>query len=230
MRFFILTLPLLCLYSQINGQRLEIFELRNYQLKPGHGDQFRNFFDKNFLNQQIEVGVYVFGHFYQKDQPDRFVWFRGFENMKARGKASYSFYGGEAWKNHGAVAVDMMIPKGNLKYLLKPLPDLKNELTNFENRDQLSEAEVVVVHILQAKGLTSDAIAKFIEGKFIDDHKGLLGAFIGDESENSFPIFPIVQDKNIAVVIRSLEDLSQYTPVELKSPIWEIETLILYSE
>jgi hypothetical protein len=78
-----------------------VFELRQYTLKPGQRDVLIELFDCEFVETQEAVGVRVCGQFRDEDHPERFVWIRAFADMKARERGLTSFYGGPAWKLMG---------------------------------------------------------------------------------------------------------------------------------
>ncbi|WP_332663067.1 NIPSNAP family protein, partial [Aeromicrobium sp.] len=60
---------------------IEILELRQYTLKPGTRDGFIERFEREFQDTQEAVGIRVIGTFVDLDDPDRFVWFRGFPSL-----------------------------------------------------------------------------------------------------------------------------------------------------
>lgn len=82
----------------------QIFELRQYTLKPGTRDGFIERFEREFQDTQEAVGIRVLGTFVDLDAPDRFVWFRGFASLDDRATSLAAFYGGPAWARWGADA------------------------------------------------------------------------------------------------------------------------------
>ena len=96
-----------------------VVELRQYTLRGGQREVLVSVFEKNFIESQNELGAHVLGIFRDLDDPDRFVWLRGFENMAARPTALGSFYGGPVWRAHSAVANATMIDSENV-LLLRP--------------------------------------------------------------------------------------------------------------
>ncbi len=55
----------------------------------------------------------VIGQFRDLDDPNRFVWLRGFRDMASRAKGLQDFYGGPVWKAHREVANSAMIDSDN---------------------------------------------------------------------------------------------------------------------
>jgi hypothetical protein len=99
--------------------RYPVVELRQYTLRPGQRDVLIGLFDREFVESQEAAGMAIVGQFRDLDDPDRFVWIRGFASMPARATALASFYGGPVWKQHAAAANATMIDSDNV-LLLRP--------------------------------------------------------------------------------------------------------------
>ncbi len=76
-------------------------------------------FEREFIESQEALGLTLVGQFRDLDNPDRFVWLRGFADMPARAQALKDFYGGPVWKAHREVANETMIDSDNV-LLLRP--------------------------------------------------------------------------------------------------------------
>ncbi|MGN9793235.1 NIPSNAP family protein [Streptomyces sp. OZ13] len=100
--------------------RLTVIELRRYTLRPGRRDELIELFDREFVETQEETGMAVLGQFRDLDDPDRFVWLRGFRDMAARHRALTAFYGGPVWAEHGPRANATMVDSDDV-HLLRPL-------------------------------------------------------------------------------------------------------------
>src|SRR5262245_51415604 len=97
-----------------------IVELRQYTLRPGGREVLIELFDREFVETQEAVGMKVIGQFRDLDDPDRFVWLRGFADMEQRRRALTAFYvEGEAWKAHRDAARSTMVDTTNA-LLLRP--------------------------------------------------------------------------------------------------------------
>ncbi|HEY1487648.1 MAG TPA: NIPSNAP family protein [Micromonosporaceae bacterium] len=96
-----------------------ILELRQYTLHPGARDVLIELFDREFVEGQEACGMTIFGQFRDLDNPDRFVWLRGFATMPARAEALARFYGGPVWKANAAAANATMIDSDDV-LLLRP--------------------------------------------------------------------------------------------------------------
>src|SRR4051794_14599882 len=98
---------------------IAVVELRQYTLHPGKRDILIQLFDRELVETQDATGMVVLGQFRDLDDPDRFVWLRGFADMESRRAALAEFYGGPAWKMHAAAANATMIDSDNV-LLLQP--------------------------------------------------------------------------------------------------------------
>jgi len=95
----------------------EVFELRQYTLHPGKRDTLIELFEREFIEPQEACGMRVIGQFRDLDDPDRFVWFRGFPDMAQRKEALTCFYGGPVWKAHRDAANATMIDSDDVLLL-----------------------------------------------------------------------------------------------------------------
>jgi hypothetical protein len=109
-----------------------VIELRQYTLRPGRRDELIELFDREFVETQEETGMTVLGQFRDLDDPDRFVWLRGFRDMTVRHHALTAFYGGPVWAAHGPRANATTIDSDDV-LLLRPV--------SAENGFTLSPAE-----------------------------------------------------------------------------------------
>ncbi|MEU0513212.1 NIPSNAP family protein [Amycolatopsis sp. NPDC006125] len=83
----------------------ELFELRQYTLHPGRRDELVALFDREFVESQAEVDMRVYGQFRDLDDPDRFVWIRGFPDASRRAESLAAFYERHpAWLKHREAA------------------------------------------------------------------------------------------------------------------------------
>jgi hypothetical protein len=96
-----------------------IVALRQYLLHPGARETLIELFDREFVETQEAVGACVIGQFRDLDRPDRFVWLRGFADMRARKQALTDFYGGPVWKTHRDAANATMLDSDDV-LLLRP--------------------------------------------------------------------------------------------------------------
>lgn len=60
-----------------------VVELRQYTLHPGKRDVLIELFDREFIESQEIIGMYVIGQFRDLDNPYRFVWLQVFHLLDA---------------------------------------------------------------------------------------------------------------------------------------------------
>src|SRR5690606_37482634 len=80
-------------------------------------------FEAQFIESQDAEGAHVICTFRDLDDPDRFVWLRGFADMVARRTALENFYGGPVWQAHRDAANATMIDSDNVLMLRPMQPD-----------------------------------------------------------------------------------------------------------
>jgi hypothetical protein len=97
-----------------------VVELRQYTLHPGQRDVLIDLFSREFVESQEAVGATIIGQFRDLDDPDRYVWLRGFADMEARKAALEAFYYGPLWQANRDAANATIADNDNV-LLLKPL-------------------------------------------------------------------------------------------------------------
>jgi len=99
---------------------LTVIELRQYTLHPGRRDELIDLFVKELIEPQEAVGMTILGVFRDLDDPDRFVWLRGFPDMPTRARALDAFYNGPVWAEHANAANATMLDSSDAR-LLRPV-------------------------------------------------------------------------------------------------------------
>ena len=96
-----------------------IVEFRQYTLRGGRRDELIRLFESTFIEPQNSAGAKVLATFRDLDDPDRFVWMRGFADMDSRKEALSAFYDGAVWKTYRDAANATMLDSDNV-LLLRP--------------------------------------------------------------------------------------------------------------
>ena len=194
-----------------------VVELRQYTLHPGRRDELIELFDREFVETQEAVGIQVIGQFRDLDEPDRFVWLRGFNDMAAREHSLHAFYGGPVWKAHRDAANTTMIDSDNVLLLRPARPTSGFTLTHSERR--ASDNNVApngfvsaTIHYFDS-AVDSDFITYF-ENKMtptlIDAGALILAYFVTEDSANNFPALPVRENENVFVWFVGLQDQAAY--------------------
>jgi hypothetical protein len=212
----------------INAPALSsIVELRQYTLHPDERDVLIDLFDSAFIESQEVLGMRVIGQFRDVDDPDRFVWLRGFSDMTSRADSLQAFYGGPVWKANRDVANATMIDSDNV-LLLHPAhpgsgfaPDAR--LRPPPGTGGAGDGMVVVtVYPLDAPAGsgTSDYFERTLAPLLRSAGAAVLGSFVTEESANTFPALPIRENENVFVWLAGFHDAK--TALALSVPDSEI--------
>jgi hypothetical protein len=106
-------------------QNCSVLELRQYTLHAGARETLISLFESEFIQPQETLGMAVFGPFRDLNDPNRFVWMRGFPDMVERKRMLAAFYGGPVWIAHREAANATMLDSDNV-LLLRPEPSPSN--------------------------------------------------------------------------------------------------------
>jgi hypothetical protein len=194
--------------------RAKIIELRQYTLAPGRRDELIELFDTEFVSSQETAGIHVIGQFYDLDDPNRFVWLRGFESMASRAPALHAFYYGPVWARHRDAANATMIDSDNV-LLLHPVM-LGAAYPRFGQRDAVYAG--VGLFCADVVSIPPEAVARDPAAREgLGDALARVGAevvaiFESEASPNNFPQLPIRADTVLVVVTRfaTSVDLDQF--------------------
>ena len=76
-----------------------IVEVRSYRIKPGRRAEFIEFFEKRSAPALRDHGMKVLGPLLDLENPNKFVFLRGFPSLEERERMKDAFYEGDLWKN-----------------------------------------------------------------------------------------------------------------------------------
>jgi hypothetical protein len=194
-----------------------IVELRQYTLHAGQRDRLIDLFEREFIESQEALGISVIGQFRDRDDPNRFVWLRGFPSMAVRGEALAAFYGGPAWQAHREAANATMLDSANV-LLLRPAPDGSGFALAERSDDGISEdraAESVVVatiHYLDQDA--ADGFTRFFATAMMPTIVAaggrILATLTTESAGNNFPRLPVREGENVFVWFCRFPDLAAY--------------------
>jgi hypothetical protein len=107
----------------VTNADVPLVELRRYALHPGTRDEMLGIFERELMEGQEAAGMRLLGQFRDLDDPDAFVWLRGFRDMASRYTALWDFYTGPVWKNHQEAVNATMISSDDVLLLRPHGPD-----------------------------------------------------------------------------------------------------------
>jgi hypothetical protein len=169
----------------------QVIELRQYTLRGGQRDTLISLFEKNFVEPQLAVGCHVIGTFRDLDDPDRFVWIRGFRDMPLRQQALESFYGGPVWQANKAAANATMLDSDNV-LLLRPVEPGLGFAPQAASRT--GSDSIIGATIYDLGGADAMQFAQFFERSVLP-HLTAAGVepmarLVTEEAPNNFPRLP----------------------------------------
>jgi hypothetical protein len=184
---------------------ISIVELRQYTLHGGRRDELIALFEREFIEPQDAVGAHVLGTFRDLDDPDRFVWIRGFSGLAARKAALEAFYGGPVWRAHCDGANATMLDSDNVLLLdpLAPGPALTGAA-------RAETPGLVRVSIHQLAEVDPGEFRSFFRDR-LAPHVAVGGGEIVAElassaSPNTFPRLPVREGESVFVWLARFPD------------------------
>ena len=186
---------------------MNVVELRRYALKPGRRDDLIALFEREFVEPQERCGITLLGHYRDHDDPNAFVWFRGFETMEARREALEAFYvHSPAWLQHRDAANDTMLDSDNVLLLRPARPDSGFDRTSMRQPDRAAAVSIFM--------LERPADVRYIE-TFERTMLPQLQAvaanvryFVTESAPNTFPRLPVREGEWAFVAAGICEDLA----------------------
>lgn len=194
-----------------------IIELRRYRLHPGARDTLIDLFERELVEPQEAVGMQVIGQFRDVDDPDSFVWLRGFRDMPSRAEALGAFYTGPVWAAHQEQANATMINSDNVLLLRPASPDSGFDMPS-ETRPEPGaigdSPGVVIVTVCSLAPRTVDAFARlfddFVKPALIKASANVVTALVTERSPNSFPRLPVREGETVFVSASAFPSLAAY--------------------
>ena len=192
-----------------------VVELRQYTLHDGTRERLIDLFEDKFLESQQALGIRVIGPFRDLEDPNRFVWLRGFPDMNERGRMLAAFYDGPVWRAHRDAANATMIDSDNV-LLLRPSrrrtanPAPGNGLDAGScGRDSLFVANV---HYVESAAMEN--FAQFFE-ETMNPALTIAGAHIiaayeTEAAANTFSRLPVREGETVLVWLTAFRDAGQF--------------------
>ena len=215
-----------------------IVELRMYTLHAGRRDELIRLVEREFVESQESVGIQVIGQFYDLDDPNRFVWLRGFHDMPARAESLNAFYSGPVWKAHREAANATMIDSDNVLLLRLPHVTCGFSFKDAKRPPLGSRAKqdgfvTATIYYFDAP-VDSELIHTFentIKPILIESGAYVLAYFVTEDSPNTFPQLPVREGEYVFVWFGGFPDQDAYRNHLTwlrESKLWqaEIETFL----
>jgi quinol monooxygenase YgiN len=207
-----------------------VVELRQYTLKPGQRDVLIELFDREFVESQEALGMHVIGQFRDLDNPNRFVWLRGFPDMAIRKEALTAFYSGPVWKANRNAANATMVDTDNVLLLRPALPSSGFSIDKFTRAPVGTTQAPKGLLVATIYYLNDPADADFVNS-FERDAKpvlteagaSILACFVTESSPNNFPALPVREGEHVFILFSIFQDeeaYARYTAALSQSQAW----------
>jgi quinol monooxygenase YgiN len=196
-----------------------LLELRQYTTFPGKRDALISLFDREFVEAQEATGMQIVAQFRDVNDPNRFVWIRGFADMTARQRALTEFYSGPVWKAHRSAANSTMYDSDNVLLLHPALDGAGFDLAGLQRAPQSaaagpgSDAFVVMTTYHFPRAVPAEFAAWFdaeLRPRFAQAGAAVLAALVSDHSENTYPQLPVRAGENTFVWIARFDSRAAY--------------------
>jgi hypothetical protein len=202
-------------------------ELRQYTLHDGSRELLVDLFEREFIGSQEALGIRLFGPFRDLEDPNRFVWLRGFPDMERRVAMLSSFYDGPVWRSHRDRANATMVDSDNVLLLRPHGHSAGSAQANGFSRGLFGRDAVVVVNIHYVDRSGLESFAQFFETNMrpalANAGAGILAAFETEPARNTFPRLPVREGETVFVwlaAFRNAREFENHVRVLRDSPDW----------
>ena len=194
-----------------------VVELRQYTLHPGQRDVLIELFEREFVESQEATGIRVIGQFRDLDNPDRFVWLRGFADMPARARALQAFYGGPVWQAHRDTANPTMVDSDNV---LQLCPAYAVSGFQIERRPRAPVGEsgdgpgLVVATLYHFDAAVDEDFLAFFADELVPVLEkcgaAVSAALVNDATPNNFPALPVREGEHVFAWFARFADVQAF--------------------
>lgn len=196
-----------------NGTYSPIVELRMYTLRKNRREELIDLFERQFIESREAVGIQVLGQFRDLDDPKRFTWLQGFNNMPGRAQSLNAFYTSPVWKAHRNAANATIVDSGNVLLLHPARQDSGFHLTSGTRPHPGSTATrhgfVSATIYYFDKPVSSDFVDYFedtIRLVLAAAGASILAYFVTEDSPNTYPRLSIREGENVFIWFAGFAD------------------------
>jgi len=191
---------------EVNGGQDSVVELRQYTLHQGKRETLLSLFEQHFIEPQNALGAHVRGTFRDLDDPDRFVWLRGFADLPTRQKALEAFYGGPVWRKYRGAANATMLDSDNV-LLLRPIDSAQ---TLAQPRRSNTAAGLVGITIYYLGNADAEEFVRFFNAelrpRLVAAGVAPIACLVTEEAPNNYPRLPVREHERVFVWIGRWKD------------------------
>ncbi len=194
--------------SSIPLREFGVVELRRYLTRPATRDSLIALFEREFVESQEACGMVPIGHFRNLDEPESFVWIRGFPNVETRAAALECFYiHSPHWLEHRDAANATLLDNDNVLLLRNARANSGFDLQGLERPAPGASSEPASFVAASIFMLDRAADETFIEAfelellPLLSSHGERIAYFVTEGRPNDFPRLPVREGEFAFVVV-----------------------------
>ena len=161
----------------------------------------------------------MIGQFRDIDDPNRFVWLRGFQDMATRAQGLEAFYGGPVWRAYRAAANATMVDPDNV-LLLRPAQPGSGFSFGLHVRPPRGTTGhgngLVLATVYSVDVGSQNAFTEYFWRRFrpalVDAGATILAFFVTEHSQNNFPALPVRESEEVFVWFAGFADRTPDLP------------------
>ena len=192
-----------------------VVELRQYTLHDGTRERLIDLFENEFIESQEVLGIRVIGPFRDLEDPNRFVWLRGFPDMNERGRMLSAFYEGPVWRAHRDAANATMIDSDNV-LLLRPTHgrSANPAVANGLDMGSFGRDALVVANIHYVDSSAIRDFTQFFENTMnpvlANTGAHVIATFETEPATNTFSRLPVRESETVLIWLAAFRDTRQF--------------------
>ena len=195
-------------------QNCSVVELRQYTLHAGARETLISLFESEFIQPQEAIGMPVFGPFCDLEDPNRFVWMRGFPSMVDRKRMLAAFYEGPVWKAHHEAANATMLDSDNVLLLRPERSPSAESSAHILGVTAVQRHSLLVANIHYVTAPAIDAFAEFfdqtIRPRLATTGVRIIASFLTENAPNTFPKLPVREGETVFVWLAAFPEMHDY--------------------
>jgi quinol monooxygenase YgiN len=173
-------------------------------MRQGKRDVLIDLFEREFIESQEDAGMSVIGHFRDLDDPNRFVWLRGFRSAESRAASLTAFYHGDLWKSHRDAANATLLDNDDVLMLRLARPGSGFDVDPALRPASNANSSGLVTSTLWYLGdVADDEITALFEQRIAPELRrtgaDVIAYLVSDSSPNEFPALPVRERERVFV-------------------------------
>ena len=206
-----------------------VVELRQYDLVPGTRETLIGVFDGHLVEGQELQEMVIIGQFRDLDNPDSFVWLRGFADMEARQRALAGFYSGPVWGANSEAANETMLRFDNVHLLRPAWPEAGFALDIADRPAPGSSGDdggLIAANVVRVR-VDVEVFAEWHRQNLLPliEKAGaeIVGVFVTEPAENTYPALPVHTGRKVLAIFSRFADAPAQERTRLAlaaSPEW----------